>query len=380
MRPSCLVPLSVLAASTLIMSAAPTAPALARSPFGGLFAPILGTVGHLLPHRHGRGRYQARHVAPQPAERPASAQPANASTASVEPSAPAAGGQMATGAPLFWPQLADDVLDYVLWPSGSDDHFWGYGYNEIVEGALRPGSRETLRASARRGPRETTGSVPTAPAGCASQQGSETADSLIKRIEQTVQPAEAQRASLDDLHAAAQRAFDYFDKACPKTSPRTPTARLDAMEDRIWAARQALLVMRAPLDKFYASLSDEQKTRLNGPSSPAPPPGQATARAAGCRESNIDLARMLTGGRGSPDPKQRPGIEALQKVSTGLSRLLASSCPAALPATPVDRLDTADRRLNSMLYAVVTLRAPLDALSSTPSAEQKQPKVSGLQR
>jgi hypothetical protein len=236
-----------------------------------------------------------------------------------------------------------------------------------------------MRAAGPRGHRDsavqTTGSVANAPAGCASLQGSETADSLIKRIEQTVQPTDAQRPALEGLHTAAQRAFDYFDKACPKTSPQTPTARLDAMEDRIWAARQALLVMRAPLDKFYASLSDEQKTRLNGPSNPS---SQATARAAGCRESNIDLARMLTGGRGRPDPKQRPGLEALQKTSTGLSRLLAASCPAAMPATPVDRLDTADRRLNSMLYAVVTLRAPLDALSSAPAAEQKQPKVSGL--
>ena len=92
-----------------------------------------------------------------------------------------------------------------------------------------------------------------------------------------------------------------------------------------------------------------------------------------------DLTRILMG-RGRPDPRQRPGLEALQKTSTGLSRLLASSCPTALPATPVDRLDTADRRLNSMLYAVVTLRAPLDALSSTPGAEKQQPQVSGLRR
>jgi len=87
---------------------------------------------------------------------------------------------------------------------------------------------------------------------------------------------------------------------------------------------------------------------------------------------------MLTGGRGRPDPKQRPGLEALQKTSTGLSRLLASSCPTTLPATPVDRLDTADRRLNSMLYAVVTLRVPLDAVTSAPAAQQ--PQVSGLRR
>jgi len=379
MRPFRLVPLSVLAASTIIiMSAAlPPGPAFARSPFPGVLAPIFGTVGHLLPHRHSHHR-RDRHVASHPAERPATERPGAAQPANTASAAPNTGGQVAAGGALFWPQLADDVLDYVFWPSGSDDRFWAYGYNEIVEGALQPGNRNSMRASAApaRGRHETqtTGSVGDTPA-CASRQGGETADSLTKRIESSVQPTDAQRTALDNLHTAAQHAFDYFDKACPKTRPQTPTARLDAMEDRIWAARQALLVMRAPLDKFYATLTDAQKARLNGPSNPS---GQTAARAAGCNESNIDLARMLTGGRGRPDPKQRPGLEALQKTSTGLSRLLAASCLTSLPATPVDRLDTADRRLNSMLYAVVTLRAPLDAFSAPPA--QQQPQVSGLRR
>jgi hypothetical protein len=367
------------------MSAAvPAGPALARSPFPGVFAPIFGAVGHMLPHRrayHRRSHHAASHRAERPAaarpaaERQATQQPAKATTASA---APNAGEQRAASSPLFWPQLADDLFDYVFWPSGNDDRFWSYGYNEIVQGALQPGSREGLRAAAPtrgRNATQTTGSVADTPATCASQQGSEIADSVIKRIESTVQPTDAQRGALDNLRTAAQHAFDYLDKACPQTRPQTPTARLDAMEDRVWAARQALLVMRAPLDKFYGTLTDAQKTRLNAPSASS---GQTTTRAAGCNESNIDLARMLTGGRGRPDPKQRPGLEALQKTSAGLSRLLATSCPATLPASPVDRLDTADRRLNSMLYAVVTLRAPLDALSATPAAAQ--PRVSGLRR
>jgi hypothetical protein len=373
----------------------PTSPALARSPFPGVLAPIFGAVGHMLPHRHWHHRHHVashrpdhhateRRAAEEPGgEQAAAEKPTNANTTSAEPNT-AARGQIAAGAPLFWPQLADDMFDYVFWPSGNDDRFWAYGYNEIVEGALRPASRETLRASTPAPGRhettaQTTGSVANAPSVCASQQGGETADSLIKRIESTVQPTDPQRAALDDLHAAAQHAFDYFDNACPKTRPQTPTARLDAMEDRIWAARQALLVLRAPVDKFYATLTDAQKTSLNGPSGPSGSSGQSTTRAAGCHESNIDLTHMLMG-RGRPDPKQRPGLEALQKTSTGLSRLLASSCPATQPTTPVDRLDTADRRLNSMLYAVVTLRAPLDALSSAPAAEKKQPRVSGLRR
>jgi hypothetical protein len=388
MRPSRLAPIGVLTASTIIMSSAvPTGPALARSPFPGILAPVFGAVGHVLPHRHWHHRHY-HHVASHPAEHRAAErrtaehpaeQPAQTTTASAEQPNTAAGGQIAARSPLFWPQLADNVFDYVFWPSGNDDRFWAYGYNEIVEGALHPGSRESLRASAStrgRDDAQTTGSVANTPSACASQQGNESADSLIKHIESTVQPTEAQRSAMDNLRTAAQHAFDYFAKACPKTRPLTPTARLDAMEDRIWAARQALLIMRAPVDKFYATLTDEQKTRLNGPSAPSSPSGQTTARAAGCNESSIDLGRMLAGGHGRPDPKQRPALEALQKTSTGLSRLLASSCPATLPTTPLERLDTADRRLNSMLYAVVTLRAPLDAFSSA----QQPPRVSGLRR
>jgi hypothetical protein len=39
--------------------------------------------------------------------------------------------------------------------------------------------------------------------------------------------------------------------------------RLDAVEKRLDAMAQAVKTLRAPLDKFYASLSDEQKARFN---------------------------------------------------------------------------------------------------------------------
>ena len=350
MRPSRLVLLS-----TLVLCTLPAGSAMAQFPLPGIFRSVLGRV---LPHPHfGYRHYPARHYATRtPDERPGEN--------------PAAGNEVSATGPLFWPQLGDDLFDYVLWPSGSDDHFWAHGYNDIVMGALRPESRATMRAAV--APAQTTGSAATVPPNCTSLQGGETADSVISRIESTIQPTDAQRGALNDLHTAAQQAFAYIDKACPKAGPPTPTTRLDGMEDRIWAARQALLVTRAPLAKLYDSLTAEQKARLNGQS------GQTATRGAGCSESSPDLARLLQG-RGRPDPKQRAGLEALRKTSDGLARLLASSCPATLPATPIERLDAADRRLNSMLYAVVTLRAPLDAMSSSPAAEPNA-RVSRLRR
>jgi hypothetical protein len=366
MRPPRLVVLSTVLISVLVANDAQARPRLP-----GIFGTMLGVMGGMVGlhhHRHAFGRSHNRvQQANAPTQTPATSEPATQpSTATAAP--------MGTNGPAFWPQLADDAFDYVFWPSGKDDRMWAYGYDDIVGGALRPPSQPApRRGAAAASVASATGG---APLECASQQGGESAASLADRLEQTIQPTDDQRAKLNDLRTALQRAFEYFDHACPADRPQTPVARLDAMEDRIWAGRQALLVVRAPLDALYASLSDEQKARLNGPLV------QSTPRGNGCRQSNVDLVAMLTGGRGrqTPAPTQRPALEALQKTSAGLARLLAASCPAAMPATPVERLDASDKRLNSMLYAVVTLRAPLDGFYASLTDEQKQQMSAGPRR
>jgi hypothetical protein len=366
-------PRLVIVSVTAVLISLPVANDVqARPRLPGIFGAMLGAMGGMvgLHHRHAYGRAHNRvQQANAPAQTPADTGPA-------APPNTATAAPMGTNGPTFWPQLADDAFDYIFWPSGKDDRLWAYGYDDIVGGALRPPAREP---APRRGARATSVASATGAAGapveCASQQGGESAGSLADRIEQTIQPTDDQRAKVNDLRTALGRAFEYFDHACPADRPQTPVARLDAMEDRIWAGRQALLVVRAPLDALYASLSDEQKARLNGPLV------QAAPRTAGCRPSNVDLVAALTGGRWrqAPEPTQRPALEALEKTSAGLARLLTTSCPAAMPATPIERLDAADKRLNSMLYAVVTLRAPLDGFYASLSDEQKQ-QMSGAKR
>lgn len=363
MRPPRLVVVSAVLVSALVANDAQARPRLPA-----IFGAVLGVMGGFgLHHRHA---FAHGHHAPRLASAPA--QTATDTEPPAQPNT-ATAGQLGAAGPLFWPQLADDVFDYVLWPSGKDDRLWAYGYDDIVTGALRPAIRET--ATRRGGAPATAVASGTggAPADCAARQGGESADSLVERIEQTIQPTDAQRATLAELRTALQRALEYFDRACPADRPQTPTARLDGMEDRVWAGRQALLIVRAPLEKLYGSLDDEQKARLNGPLV------ESTPRGAGCRQSNVDLPTALFGGRMRPAPAQRPGLEALRTTSTGLARLLATSCPSALPATPVERLDAADKRLNSLLYAVVTLRAPLDALYASLTDQQKS-QLSGLRR
>jgi hypothetical protein len=367
MRPPRLVLVSAVLLSVMLSDLAAN-DAQARPRLPGIFAAMLGAVGGMigLHHRHAYARAHGPvRQANAPAQTPTESEtPAQSGTATAAP--------MGTSGAVFWPQLADDVFDYIFWPSGKDDRLWAYGYDEIVGGALRP---ETRPPAPRRGSAQASAVANGAgtTTECAAQQGGESAGSVAERIEQTIQPTDAQRAKLADLRTALQRGFEYFDHACPAERPQTPTARLDAMEDRVWAGRQAVLVVRAPLETFYASLSDEQKARLNGPLV------QATPRGAGCRQSNVDLVAALTGGRVRPAPTQRPALEGLQKTSAGLARLLASSCPSAMPGTPVERLDAADKRLNSMLYAVVTLRAPLDGFYASLTDEQKT-QMSGVRR
>jgi hypothetical protein len=373
MRPPRLVIISV---SAVLLSLPVANDAQARPRLPGIFGAVFGMMGGVvgLHHRHAYARSHAPHLANAPAQSATDSEPpAQPNTATAAP--------MGQNGPSFWPQLSDDVFDYVFWPSGKDDRLWAYGYDDIVGGALRPPAQAPVPAP-RRGARATSVAAASggAPTDCASQQGGTSAGSLADRIEQTVQPTDDQRTRLDALRTALQRAFEYLDQACPADRPQTPTARLDAMEDRIWAGRQALLVVRAPLEQLYGSLTDEQKARLNGPLV------QSTPRSAGCRQSNVDLVAALTGGRARQGvqgvqvaPTQRPALEAVQKTSAGLARLLAASCPSGLPGTPVERIDAADRRLNSMLYAVVTLRAPLDGFYASLTDEQKQ-QMSGARR
>jgi len=85
----------------------------------------------------------------------------------------------------------------------------------------------------------------------------------INRIEDMVRPTEAQGAALDKLDAAMQKAVETLNAACPNAIPQTPVGRLDVMQKRVEAMLNAANTVRPALDEFYASLSDEQKAKLN---------------------------------------------------------------------------------------------------------------------
>jgi ABC-type transporter MlaC component len=84
-----------------------------------------------------------------------------------------------------------------------------------------------------------------------------------ERIEQAVRPNESQRGALKELQDATSDAVNLLSSDCPTYRALTPVGRLQAMEQRLDAMLRAVQTVQPALEKFYASLSDEQKERFN---------------------------------------------------------------------------------------------------------------------
>jgi len=106
--------------------------------------------------------------------------------------------------------------------------------------------------------------------------GAEMADHMLVRIEYTVKPTDAQKPAFDELKAAARAAAAKAKTACPPepvkaadgTAPRphkSPVERLAMMESRLSAELEAIRTVRPAAEKFYASLSDDQKMAMTQP-------------------------------------------------------------------------------------------------------------------
>jgi hypothetical protein len=83
------------------------------------------------------------------------------------------------------------------------------------------------------------------------------------RIETAVRPNEAQRVTLSDLQNAMASAVSLLKTDCPTYRALTAAGRVEAMEQRLDAMMRAVQTVQPALDKFYASLTDEQKERFN---------------------------------------------------------------------------------------------------------------------
>src|SRR5262249_43625718 len=220
--------------------------------------------------------------------------------------------------PLFWPYAYNDFLDYTFYPYGYDT-FWPYAYEDVYQGifgryaAIEQTSRGVVQVPS------SGGSVRHVGTDICSGQIAGLTDWSIEQIAQTVGPDDAQRVLLDDARAASAKSIDTLKAACPTDLPSTPTGRIEAMHTRLSAMRDAVRTERPAYEKFYQSLNDEQKARLNalGPDERDQQQAQqnltqlCSQRASGIASLPIERIERLV----QPDDAQRDALQQLQDAT-----------------------------------------------------------------
>jgi hypothetical protein len=285
--------------------------------------------------------------------------------------------------PLFWPYAYSDFIDYTFYPYAYDT-FWPSAYEEVYEDFFGPyafggTAYANVPASGRRA-RASTRQL----AGGAAQVCSEQAPALtewpIERIAETVQPNETQRAALEELKTAAARSIELLKSACPTELPSTPTGRLAAMRQRIETMLQSVQIVRPAVEKFYASLSDEQKARFD-----ALNPDEQRARQARSNDRQPDLTQVCSGqaaGAGDlptarieqalrPTDAQRTALEELNAASLKAADSLKANCPQGQTLTATGRVGAMEHRLQAMLQALNTVQPALEKFYGSLNDEQR---------
>ena len=103
--------------------------------------------------------------------------------------------------------------------------------------------------------------APVAP-GCGTTQQPTALEWPAGEIDARLHPNDSQRASLAALQDASTKAAETLRTACQPEQALTPPARFTAMARRLDTMLQAVKLVRAKLEDFYATLSDEQKAQF----------------------------------------------------------------------------------------------------------------------
>jgi LTXXQ motif family protein len=299
-----------------------------------------------------------------------------------EASARGRGGFIAWYGPAFWPYAYDDLFEYLLWPADDADYdglFWVDAFTATVDPALGPAS-----AASPPGPRPSVARSRAGVRGLAGQSrefaeicGRRTPGRTgwpAERVSRTLDPTGGQKSVLGAFKAATAAAATALDEACANGMPSSSVSRLEAIERRLEAMRQAVAIVRPALDGLYGALNDAQRARLDGP---APDP------AAAINDANPTASTLSICGPPPPEPSRAPsGIELTPTQRAALTALTAAlgaaverlraACPAAMPWTLPQRLSALETRLGAMLAAVRIERPALaafcDALGRQPQS------------
>jgi hypothetical protein len=296
--------------------------------------------------------------------------------------------------PLFWPYAYNDFVDYTFSPYAYDT-FWPYAYDDVFAGiyggyapeyyasedtyayAGSAGSESLYDRAASRASQTTGSTAPSASSEriCSGQARGLT-DFSTQKIADQVQPNQGQQALLDALKAASVKAVDIMQQACPGELPSTPTGRLAAMRSRVDAMLKAVEVVRPALDKFYQSLSDEQRERFI-----AIDQGEQAGRPQRGADLNDLCQGDLRTKSGLPidriertlhlNTDQEMGLRSLDQATLDSAKMLQAKCQPDQSLTPPGRLTAMEDRLQVMLKALDTTQAALTKFYGSLNDEQK---------
>ncbi len=293
-------------------------------------------------------------------------------------------GFVAWYGPVFWPYAYSDIFDYAFWPYGFDEGYWDYAYDDFVDGLFwgeyGPPEDYAYAYAPPAGHRETRVSYAGVQELC-KQPGTGITAWPFAEIQRKVGLNDEQKQLLVDVRKAAADAAATFKASCPagKAFPLTPPGRLTAMTGRLQATLDAVKVVRPALDKFYNSLSDEQKERFNqlGPKQPANNPETTAALPQdnkSCSEAKPGLASLpieKIADVVKPTDAQQADFKTLQDATNKAVATLQAACPDEVPLTPPGRLAAMEKRLQAMIDAATTVKPALDGFYASLSNEQK---------
>lgn len=303
--------------------------------------------------------------------------------------------------PVFWPYFYGDVLTFVLWPYDYYNPFFAYDLDFLLASALWPGpwgapsygeahnvydiygapSQEGGGNHAHEHWRHRRGYAgaeqPSANAGATAAL---TCGGLapgvpslpIDNIEKAARPNEAQIAMLKDLRAASAKADEELRASCPKEVPLTPVGRLDAMTQRMQAMQQAVQTVRAPLEKFFDSLDQAQKERVEALRRVGEAGENSLASLCSRKsESFTSLPIQRIEELIHPTGKQEAAFESLKTASSKAANDLDASCPTEAPKTFTARFDAVSKRLGALVTALGEVRPALADFYDSLTDEQK---------
>jgi hypothetical protein len=85
----------------------------------------------------------------------------------------------------------------------------------------------------------------------------------LSRLDLLVKPTVSQKPVLEELKKAAKEYSDNVTRACSGDAPMDLPAKLAASDKRLETALAGVRKLKPTIEKFYATLTDEQKGEAN---------------------------------------------------------------------------------------------------------------------